>query len=252
MGKIVRKGQYERLLSGLRRILDAGRRRAEEVVGRQMVDTYWAVGEKIEGARLLLAAGMRDPMIVDLAADLDLEVRTLQRAALLYRTYPSGAPDAPLSWTHYRKLLSVESAEARSYYQQLAVRKSLSTSALEEAIREQRFELEEEAKAGGRRAAHSRRVIKRPEHAFYLFKAIVERVVDGDTVIALLDMGFQTYTKQRIRFAKVNTPPLREPLGRQGEAFRRAATGGGRVRRDSDNPSRRSRALYWARVLFAG
>jgi len=40
----------------------------------------------------------------------------------------------------------------------------------------------------------------------YQYKAIVDRVVDGDTVDLIIDVGFKITTHQRIRLAKINTP----------------------------------------------
>ena len=38
----------------------------------------------------------------------------------------------------------------------------------------------------------------------YIYKAKLERVVDGDTVDALIDLGFDTWVKKRIRYAGVD------------------------------------------------
>ena len=38
----------------------------------------------------------------------------------------------------------------------------------------------------------------------YVYKAKLERVVDGDTVDALIDLGFDTWVKKRIRYAGVD------------------------------------------------
>jgi endonuclease YncB( thermonuclease family) len=35
--------------------------------------------------------------------------------------------------------------------------------------------------------------------------------VDGDTIDVLLDLGFDSYRRERLRLARVNTPELREP-----------------------------------------
>lgn len=40
----------------------------------------------------------------------------------------------------------------------------------------------------------------------YKYKATVERVVDGDTIDIIIDLGFKITTNQRIRLAKINTP----------------------------------------------
>lgn len=37
----------------------------------------------------------------------------------------------------------------------------------------------------------------------------VEKVVDGDTVDVILDLGFSLFTKQRVRVLGINTPELK-------------------------------------------
>ena len=40
----------------------------------------------------------------------------------------------------------------------------------------------------------------------YKYKATVGRVVDGDTVDVVIDLGFKITTNQRIRLEGINTP----------------------------------------------
>ncbi len=39
----------------------------------------------------------------------------------------------------------------------------------------------------------------------YIYRAKLDRVVDGDTVDAMIDLGFDTWVKRRIRFKGVDT-----------------------------------------------
>ena len=39
----------------------------------------------------------------------------------------------------------------------------------------------------------------------YIYRAKLERVVDGDTVDALIDLGFDTWVKKRIRYKGIDT-----------------------------------------------
>ena len=39
----------------------------------------------------------------------------------------------------------------------------------------------------------------------YIYKAKLQRVVDGDTVDALIDLGFDTWVKKRIRYKGIDT-----------------------------------------------
>ena len=50
----------------------------------------------------------------------------------------------------------------------------------------------------------------------YTYKAKLQRVVDGDTIDATIDLGFDIFVKKRIRFAGINAPERwsRNPAGR--------------------------------------
>ena len=43
----------------------------------------------------------------------------------------------------------------------------------------------------------------------YQYNAKVWRVIDGDTVDAMIDLGFDVWVKRRIRLAGINTPEIR-------------------------------------------
>lgn len=44
------------------------------------------------------------------------------------------------------------------------------------------------------------------EETMFEYKAMVENVVDGDTIDVAIDLGFKIQTRQRIRLAHVDTP----------------------------------------------
>jgi len=43
----------------------------------------------------------------------------------------------------------------------------------------------------------------------YTYNAKVDRVIDGDTLDALVDLGFDTWKKVRIRFQGIDAPESR-------------------------------------------
>ena len=43
----------------------------------------------------------------------------------------------------------------------------------------------------------------------YTYKIKLDRVIDGDTIDAYIDLGFDVSVKKRIRFAGINTPESR-------------------------------------------
>lgn len=53
----------------------------------------------------------------------------------------------------------------------------------------------------------------------YEYKARLDRVVDGDTVDLIIDLGFHVFTKQRIRLSHVDTPERGEDNYEEATAF---------------------------------
>jgi len=58
-----------------------------------------------------------------------------------------------------------------------------------------------------------------PEEELFTFKAYCERVIDGDTLIALIDCGFGNYITQRLRLRNIDTPELSAPEGLKAKRF---------------------------------
>ena len=44
---------------------------------------------------------------------------------------------------------------------------------------------------------------------YELKKCTIDRVIDGDSVVAMIDLGYDTFSLQRIRLAGVSTPEMR-------------------------------------------
>jgi len=53
----------------------------------------------------------------------------------------------------------------------------------------------------------------------YTYKAYVERVIDGDTILVDVDCGFGTWARQRLRFKGINTPELKTKRGRMAKRY---------------------------------
>lgn len=61
------------------------------------------------------------------------------------------------------------------------------------------------------------------------YSATVERVVDADTFLVLIDLGFHVFTRQRVRLQNVYTPESNTPEGKRATAFVRALVEGKEV-----------------------
>lgn len=46
------------------------------------------------------------------------------------------------------------------------------------------------------------------------YKAVVDRVVDGDTICCTLDLGFNIFIKEKFRLAVINAPETSTPEGK--------------------------------------
>lgn len=53
----------------------------------------------------------------------------------------------------------------------------------------------------------------------YVYTALVERVIDGNTLLCMIDAGFQNWTRQRLRLRHINAPDVNTPRGKKAKAF---------------------------------
>ena len=72
----------------------------------------------------------------------------------------------------------------------------------------------------------------------YVYRADITRVVDGDTVDAMIDCGFSTFKKERIRLHGINAPESRT---RDKEEKKRGLASKARLKELSLNGTRRKR-----------
>lgn len=131
------------LLAALRELIAQGRQRALRAVDMVQVQTCWEVGRHIvefeQGGEHRAAYGKK--LLSSLAESLTREfgkgfdASNLRYMRLFYQAFPMcDALRHELSWTHYRTLLRVESADARQWYMNEAAAQNWSSRALERQI----------------------------------------------------------------------------------------------------------------------
>jgi predicted nuclease of restriction endonuclease-like (RecB) superfamily len=158
-----RGGHYSKLLLGLQELLRRGRHRAAQTVNTVLAATYWEMGRRIvefeQGGKVRAEYG--DALLDRLARDLGRHFgsgfsrQNLSQMRQFYRAYPSdeirqtlsgefdptrAAKVFPLAWSHYTRLLSLKTSEARAFYQTEALRGGWSVRQLERQIDSQFFE----------------------------------------------------------------------------------------------------------------
>ena len=135
--------QLASLLGNLGDLIREARRKVLRAVDTTQVQTCWQIGRHIveyeqQGAR---RAGYGKQLLATLASVLTAEFgkgfdsSNLRYMRLFYQAFPMcDALRHELSWTHYRLLTRVDSAEARQWYMTEAATQNWSTRALERQI----------------------------------------------------------------------------------------------------------------------
>jgi micrococcal nuclease len=72
----------------------------------------------------------------------------------------------------------------------------------------------------------------------YQYNAVIDNVVDGDTIDALIDLGFKICTKHRLRLARVDTPEKGQPGYAMAKDFVREVCGGKTVKVTTEKVSK--------------
>jgi len=131
------------LLGVLRQLIADSRQQVLRAVDVVQVQTYWHIGRHIvefeQGGAQRAAYGQRllPQLGQALAAEFGrgFDATNLRHMRGVYLAFPiRDALRRELSWTHYRLLLRVDSAEARQWYVQEAAAQNWSTRALERQI----------------------------------------------------------------------------------------------------------------------
>jgi predicted nuclease of restriction endonuclease-like (RecB) superfamily len=157
------------LYSQIREILLGARQRSYRAVNAAMVEAYWRIGQRIVqheqggaqraayGERVLLGVGER----LTREFGKGYNAVSLRNYRQFHLTFSEeeirSAARSELTWTHYRALMRVENAAARSWYLNEATEQGWSTRALERQIGTLHFErlLSSQDKAGVQAEAHA-------------------------------------------------------------------------------------------------
>lgn len=115
----------EQLFAQIKRMLDDARRHIAKTVNSTVVEAYWQVGkyiveyEQSGKTRAEYGKGVITSLSKRLMSEYGggFTITNLKIMRLFYLSYPKGhALRDQLSWTHWRKLLTVQDETARNYY----------------------------------------------------------------------------------------------------------------------------------------
>ena len=133
----------EELYANIRGILQSARKRAYTAVNFAMVESYWMIGQTIVEheqhgeVRADYGKGLLKELAVRLTKDFGkgFDERELRKMRQLYLTFSKRDTLRPeLTWSHYRRLISVENEQARLWYMNEAAEGVWSTRQLDRQI----------------------------------------------------------------------------------------------------------------------
>ena len=211
--QVLTQTHYQTLLADLRRIIGQGKQEAERAAAQALLESYWSIGKRIAKEKLTTRANFHNAILTDLSADLDIDLRTLQRTVTFYQTYRRSPRVEGLSWAHYRILMQLQDPDERAFYEQLAAEDSLSATRLATAIQGAHYDSAQRQRKG------KPLTLPRPTDPSYLYKAEVRDVIDADTVLLDIDLGFEVIRRQSIRLARIDAPPRDTQQGAAGRRF---------------------------------
>ncbi len=133
----------EQLFAEIKQMLDKARKQIATTVNTVTIEAYWQVGkyiveyEQAGKTRAEYGKGVITSLSKRLMSEYGggFTITNLKIMRLFYLSYPKGhALRDQLSWTHWRKLLTVQDETARNYYINECVAENWSTRQLERQI----------------------------------------------------------------------------------------------------------------------
>ena len=207
---------YQSLLTDLRALIEKGQQNAMDAINKIRIDTYWQMGKRLVAVKEDLQETTSGSLITKLSEDLKLDKALIYRLIQFYEAWPTGVPAADseaartLSWSHHIALLAVPDKKERSFYFDKASEENWDRTELRKAIQSDLY--------ANRNNPKATKILKRPEEALYLYTAVVEKVIDGDTLLVRIDLGFNVWVSQRIRFRGINAAEMAPSDGTDGSS----------------------------------
>ncbi len=200
--------QYSKLISDIKNLIEVGIDKSSKDNISRLTTTYWQIGQRIAAESLSTKSGYHNSILRGLSNELELERSTLSRCFNFFKTYKSAPDNTVLSWSHYRELLTIKDDKLRNELEQKAKKENWSKERLIAAIRQSQNQ-----------NPNSKTKIERPTEPTYLYRAKVLEILDGDTMIVSIDLGFQVWKEQRIRLASLNAPEIYTEKGKKAYQF---------------------------------
>jgi endonuclease YncB( thermonuclease family) len=262
------EASYRTLVDAVERALTEGILRARESVMAERVRTYWEIGGYLQKHLDATGISYGDQTVQQLSVEVKVSHQVLYDSLNFRRLFPKFPAQGILTWSHYRRLLSVQDAalqerlfadategnwSLRELDKQIQEAKSIQGTPIAEASKAKELQ----AKRGepylyrtvekhgrlaldlGFRDSHPLPVStnnllpgvvvrSRPDSLcagqyrieatgqrtrLYAYPAKAEKIIDGDTLWATMDLGFGLWADRKLCLRGIETPELKTPGG---------------------------------------
>jgi endonuclease YncB( thermonuclease family) len=207
---ILSETNYQKLLSDIKLLIENNQKHLETLMRERIISTYWQIGKRIEKEKLTTNANYYAAIISDLSQEVAIDATTLQRSVQFFNNYPDQPKSSNLTWSHYKNLLAIKDRNLRLVLENKAIENLWTRDQLQINI----------TKESQNKKNNSEQII-RPTEANYLYKAKIIDVIDGDTILLNIDLGFDVIKKQRIRLAQIDAPEISTKEGQKSYLYLR-------------------------------
>ena len=224
MGNLsVPESAYQALIEDLSRIRDEAMGKVLKVVNTVLIESYWRMGKRLyEDKDISTQRGL----IQKIANDLAVEYSFLTRVMRFFSIWTDECPVEKfpyVTWTHYRALLSLVNEKERNFYLEQTNSKRWNTRQLVQQIKNDSYALQQQKYTVTSQEVEGIKegipILKQTVSPMHTYSAILEKVVDGDTLVLFVDLGFDVWRRQRIRLRGINTPEAKTPEGDNATDF---------------------------------
>lgn len=241
---------YKKLLTKIRQTIAKTQKNIVQVVDYHKVLMSWEIGKEIENhLKGKDKADYGEQLFVQLTKDTGIEKTTLYQMRAFYKSYPKiPTQNNSLSWSHYRSLIAVKDEQTRKQLENLVVEKSFGSDRLQKEIaatKKKKITSKKSAKKILRlkvkRGNLGTYTLKEGEidlgfnvflkigkkispkispvtKSDYTYCAVLERVVDGDTLHVKIDLGFGIMHREILRLAQINASESETAEGKKATA----------------------------------
>lgn len=209
---ILSAANYKKLATKIGNLIEQNQQQAKALMRNQLALTYWEVGKIISQENLTQNANYRSLILEQLSLELSLDKSTLTRCIQFFQSYPEKPQISNLTWSHYRQILAIKDENLRVTLEEEVKNKNWNVAKLNSAIQDSKTT---------KNKIFSRNKLKRPTNPSYLYRAKIINVIDGDTILVNIDLGFKVIKEQRVRLSQINAPEMKTNEGKKSFQYLR-------------------------------